>query len=117
MIDQSIGPFFYEFRLWKTGLLISIVRSVICFFFFLFSFIYSVIHSTFLNCLTVATNVLGRTHTLNGTTVEISRHSITDEFQAKDGSGDQVRPTTDPFKLGSFLILTSVLVVKFYLSF
>ena len=64
MIDQSIGPFFYEFRLWKTGLLISIVRSVICSFFFLFSFIYSVIHSTFLNCLTVATNVLGRTHTL-----------------------------------------------------
>ena len=117
MIDQSIGPFFYEFRLWKTGLLISIVRSVICFFFFLFSFIYSVIHSTFLNCLTVATNVLGRTHTLNGTTVEISRHSITDEFQAKDGSRDQVRPTTDPFKLGSFLILTSVLVVKFYLTF
>ena len=86
------------------------------FLFFLFSFISSVIHSTFLNCLAVAKKVLGRTHTLNGTTVEISRHSITDEFQAKDGSGDQVRPTTEPFKLGSFLILTSVLLVKFYLT-
>ena len=53
----------------------------------------------FLNCLTVAKKVLGRTHTLNGTTVEVSRHSITDKFQAKDGSGDQVRPTTEPFKL------------------
>ena len=53
----------------------------------------------FLNCLTVAKKVLGRTHTLNGTTVEVSRHSITDKFQAKGGSGDQVRPTTEPFKL------------------
>ena len=87
------------------------------FLFFLFSFIYSVIHSAFLNCLAVAKKVLGRTHTLNGTTVEISRHSITDKFQTKDGSGDQVRTTTEPFKLGSFLILTSVLMVRFYLTF
>ena len=86
------------------------------FLFFLFSFISSVIHSTFLNCLAVAKKVIGRTHTLNGTTVEISRHSITDEFQAKDGSGDQVRHTTEPFKLGLFHILASVLVVKFYLT-
>ena len=77
------------------------------FLFFLFSFISSVIHSTFLNCLAVAKKVLGRTHTLNGTTVEVSRHSITDKFQAKDGSGDQVRPTTEPFKLPTVFHLAS----------
>ena len=81
-----IAPIFYEFRFWKKRLII--VRSVKCFSFFFF-----------LNCLTVAKQVLGRTHTLSGTTVEVSRHSITDKFQAKDGSGDQVRPTTEPFKL------------------
>ena len=69
------------------------------FLFFLFSFIHSVIHSTFLNCLAVAKKVLNRIHTLNGKTVEVSRHVITDEFHTKDGSGDQVRPTTVPFKL------------------
>ena len=47
----------------------------------------------------VAKKVLNRIHTLNGKTVEVSRHSITDEFHTKDGSGDQVRPTTEPFKL------------------
>ena len=92
-----------------------IVSSVI--FFFLFSFIYSVIHSTFLNCLAVAKKVLGRKHTLNGTTVEVSRYSITDEFQAKDGSGNQVRPTTEPFKLPTvFHLASSITKSKSFLN-
>ena len=53
----------------------------------------------FLIVLAVAEKVLGRTHTLNGTTVEVSHHSITDEFHAKDGSGDQVRPSAESLRL------------------
>ena len=52
----------------------------------------------FLIALAVAEKVLRRTHTLNGSTVEVSRHSITDEFQAKDGSGDQVRPSAESLR-------------------
>ena len=67
---------------------------------FLFFFlIIQLLISTFLNCLAVAKKVISRTHTLNERKVEVSRYSITDEFQAKDGSGNQVRPTTEPFKL------------------
>ena len=57
-----------------------------------FHFIWLII-VIFVNCLTVAKKVIGRTHTLNGTIVEVSCHSITDEFQAKGGSENQVRPT------------------------
>lgn len=53
----------------------------------------------FLIVLAVAEKVLGRTHTLNGTTVEVSHHSITDEFHAKDGSRDQVRPSAESLRL------------------
>ena len=73
-----------------------IVSFVIGFFFSLGLFGISL---NFLNCLAVAKKVLSRIHTLNGTTVEVSPYSITDEFQAKDRSGNQVRPTTEPFKL------------------
>ena len=66
---------------------------------FLFFLIIQLLISTFLNCLAVAKKVISRTHTLNERKVEVSRYSITDEFQAKDGSGNQVRPTTEPFKL------------------
>ena len=53
----------------------------------------------FLTCLAVAKKVLGRTHALDGTTVEVCHHSVTDEFQTEDGSGNQVRPTAKLFKL------------------
>ena len=63
-----------------------------------FHFIWLII-LIFVNCLAVARKVISRTHTLNGTTVEVSCHSIIDEFQAKSGSENQVRPTVQPFKL------------------
>ena len=85
--DQSIN-WFISLWFWFSEKNL-IVWSIL---FLSFHFIWLII-VIFVNCLTVAKKVIGRTHTLNGTTVEVSCLSIIDEFQAKGGSENQVRPT------------------------